>query len=100
MSRSLKSTLAVPSTSDELKVSFPAEHVLLLTFNRPKALNAMTPTLHADIQAVLNWFDDEPSLWYVPVVGSLIILCQSISAMLLRMMSVSATLPRLSISFL
>lgn len=54
-----------PPHSDELKVSFPVEHVLLLTFNRPDSLNAMTPTLTRDINNMLNWFDEEPSLWLV-----------------------------------
>lgn len=56
-----------PAHSAELLVSFPAPNVLLLTLNRPKALNAMTPTLEADLYNVLRWFDDEPSLWYVCV---------------------------------
>ena len=57
----------VPSTSDELLVSFPEghEHVVLLTLNRPKSLNAMTPTMQSDLQHVLQWYDDEPSLWCV-----------------------------------
>lgn len=59
--------LAVPAHSAELLVSFPAPHVLLLTLNRPQALNAMTPTLEADLYNVLRWFDDEPSLWCVCV---------------------------------
>ena len=54
-----------PQTSNELLVAFPAEHVLLLTFNRPKQLNAMTPQLGEDLRMVLNWFEEEPSLWCV-----------------------------------
>ncbi len=54
----------VPSHSDEIKVSFPLEHVMLLTFNRPKSLNAMTPTMDSDIDTILKWFDNEPSLWF------------------------------------
>lgn len=63
----------VPPTSEELKVSFPEghEHVLLLTLNRPKSLNAMTPTMQADLQRVLQWYDDEPSLWYVRLLNPL-----------------------------
>lgn len=59
----MSSIYTVPSHSDELKVEFPAEHVLLLIFNRPKSLNAMTPTLQSDIKNVLDWFDSEPALW-------------------------------------
>ncbi|KAG2141069.1 ClpP/crotonase-like domain-containing protein [Suillus clintonianus] len=58
-----------PSYSDELQVSFPQEHVLLMTLNRPRHLNAMTPQLTTDIAAILNWFDDESSLWVVIVTG-------------------------------
>ena len=57
--------LKPPAHSDEIVVSFPQEHVMLLTLNRPKALNAITPTMNADIKNILNWFDEEPSLWYV-----------------------------------
>ncbi|EPQ60279.1 ClpP/crotonase [Gloeophyllum trabeum ATCC 11539] len=59
------SSLDHPPHSAELKVSFPAEHVLQLTLNRPKALNAMTPQMEADINNILNWFDNEESLWFV-----------------------------------
>lgn len=36
---------------------------MLLTFNRPKALNAITPTMTSDVKRILDWFDQEPSLW-------------------------------------
>jgi hypothetical protein len=58
-------TVNLPPHSDEVKVSFPTERVLLLTLNRPQTLNAMTPQMEKDIKAVLNWFESEPSLWYV-----------------------------------
>ncbi|KAF5313323.1 hypothetical protein D9611_008648 [Ephemerocybe angulata] len=64
-----------PPTSSELIVSSPAEHVLLLTFNRPKQLNAMTPQMSADLRAVLNWFEDEPSLWVVILTGAGRVFC-------------------------
>ncbi|TDL26351.1 ClpP crotonase [Rickenella mellea] len=57
----------IPPHSEQLIVSIPAEHVLLLRFNRPRSLNAMTPTMHSDIKAILDWFDEEPSLWCVLV---------------------------------
>ncbi|KAH7886438.1 ClpP/crotonase-like domain-containing protein [Phlebopus sp. FC_14] len=64
-----------PSHSDELKVGFPQDHVLLLTLNRPHHLNAITPRLSADIAAVLKWFDEEPSLWVVVVTGEGRVFC-------------------------
>ncbi|PFH47580.1 hypothetical protein AMATHDRAFT_67495 [Amanita thiersii Skay4041] len=59
-----------PTTSDQLRLSFPAEHVLLLTLNRPKALNAMTPGMEQDLKQALDWFENEPHLWVVIVTGA------------------------------
>ncbi|KAH0825966.1 ClpP/crotonase-like domain-containing protein [Lanmaoa asiatica] len=67
MTSSIDLASQAPSHSDELKVSFPQEHVLLLTLNRPRYLNAVSPRLHNDLTSVLRWFDEEPSLWYVPL---------------------------------
>ncbi|KAH9920220.1 enoyl-CoA hydratase/carnithine racemase [Epithele typhae] len=58
-----------PAHSEEVKLSFPQEHVMLLTFNRPKSLNAITPTMTSDIKTILDWFDNEPSLWVLVVTG-------------------------------
>jgi len=58
-----------PHHSSEIKVTFPGEHILLLTFNRPKFLNAMTPQMAADLKIVLDWFEEEPELWVVIVTG-------------------------------
>jgi enoyl-CoA hydratase/carnithine racemase len=58
------SKLTPPTHSDQLLLDIKEdEHILVLTMNRPKMLNAMTPTLAEDIKRVLDWFDDEPSLW-------------------------------------
>jgi enoyl-CoA hydratase/carnithine racemase len=54
-----------PPHSDEVKVSFPVERVLLLTLSRPKYLNTMTPQMEKDINTILDWFENEPSLWCV-----------------------------------
>ncbi|OJA08881.1 hypothetical protein AZE42_01729 [Rhizopogon vesiculosus] len=62
-------SLHPPSHSDALKVSFPQEHVMFMTLNRPRHLNAMTPQLTTDIAAILNWFDDQSSLWVVVITG-------------------------------
>ncbi|KAG6891628.1 hypothetical protein C0992_001313 [Termitomyces sp. T32_za158] len=56
--------LQPPVHSSELKVDFPADHVLLLTLNRPRSLNAMTPTMGEDLRRVLDWFENEPQLWW------------------------------------
>ena len=54
-----------PAHSDEVVINFPAEHVLVIVMNRQASLNAMTPQMETDIKNCLNWFDGEPSLWYV-----------------------------------
>ncbi|KIM35608.1 hypothetical protein M413DRAFT_449653 [Hebeloma cylindrosporum] len=69
------SRLQPPQHSSEVKVAFPAEHVLLLTFNRPKQLNAMTPRMSEDLKVLLDWFEDEPDLWVVIVTGEGRIFC-------------------------
>ncbi|EPT03451.1 hypothetical protein FOMPIDRAFT_1142360 [Fomitopsis schrenkii] len=48
---------------------------MLLTLNRPKALNAVSPTMKGDIERVLDWFDSEPSLWVVILNGEGRIFC-------------------------
>ncbi|KAH8099727.1 enoyl-CoA hydratase/carnithine racemase [Cristinia sonorae] len=58
-----------PAHSDEIRVSFPQEHTMLLVINRPKALNAVSHTMTSSINDVLNWFNDEPSLWVVVITG-------------------------------
>ncbi|KAI0756501.1 enoyl-CoA hydratase/carnithine racemase [Daedaleopsis nitida] len=62
-------TLQPPAHTSELKVSFPQAHIMLLTFNRPKALNAITPAMNDDVKVVFDWFDSEPSLWIAVVTG-------------------------------
>ncbi|OSX66978.1 hypothetical protein POSPLADRAFT_1072124 [Postia placenta MAD-698-R-SB12] len=64
-----------PSHSEEVKVSFPRDHVMLLMFNRPRALNAMTPTMRQDVCTLLDWFDKEPSLWVVVITGQGRVFC-------------------------
>jgi len=69
------SALQPPSHSDEIKTAFPQEHVMLLTLNRPKALNAVSPAMQGDIERLLDWFDNEPSLWVVIINGEGRIFC-------------------------
>ncbi|RDB15694.1 Enoyl-CoA-hydratase [Hypsizygus marmoreus] len=64
-----------PAHSEEINVAFPANHVLLLTLNRPKSLNAMTPRMTADLERILDWFETESQLWVVIVTGAGRIFC-------------------------
>ncbi|KAF8890099.1 enoyl-CoA hydratase [Infundibulicybe gibba] len=64
-----------PHHSEEVRVSIPLDHVLLLTFNRPKSLNAMTPGMERDLKRLLDWFENEPRLWVVIVTGAGRVFC-------------------------
>lgn len=55
-----------PPTSESFLLSYPAPHILLLTINRPKARNSIHYQAHWDADAILNWFDAEPSLRKIP----------------------------------
>ncbi|KAI6119714.1 ClpP/crotonase-like domain-containing protein [Pisolithus croceorrhizus] len=57
------------ASSSSLRVSVPQQHTLLLTLNRPSQRNAITPDLAREIAHVLDWFDNEPSLWVAVVTG-------------------------------
>ncbi|KAJ3879210.1 enoyl-CoA hydratase [Lentinula edodes] len=59
-----------PPHSEQLIVSFPDEHVMLLTLNRPKSRNAMTPQMQRDLETVLDWFSEESGLWVAIVTGA------------------------------
>ncbi|KAL2287157.1 hypothetical protein FJTKL_06155 [Diaporthe vaccinii] len=50
-----------PSVPDAI-TSFPAPHVLLVTLNRPKALNAIPSTNHSLFDALWRWYDFQPTL--------------------------------------
>ncbi|KAI0093311.1 ClpP/crotonase-like domain-containing protein [Irpex rosettiformis] len=62
-------SLPIPPTST-IALSFPEKHVLLLTFNRPKALNVLTQTMEEEIGRAMDWFEKEPSLGVVIVTGA------------------------------
>ncbi|KAF5128222.1 Mevalonyl-coenzyme A hydratase sidH [Metarhizium anisopliae] len=51
-----------PPSVPNVILSFPRFHVLLVTLNRPKKLNAIPRDLHAKLDALWNWYDAEPTL--------------------------------------
>ncbi len=59
----------MPKVGSHLILTTPAPHVLQMTFNRPKQLNAMTDALENDIHHVFSWFENEPSLWVIILAG-------------------------------
>ncbi|CAE6446047.1 unnamed protein product [Rhizoctonia solani] len=63
-------TTSPPSHDSHLILSYPAKHVLQLTLNRPRSLNAMTNEFKADIGRVMDWFEKENELWVVIITGN------------------------------
>lgn len=57
-----------PSTKYYL-LSFPRPHILLVTINREKQLNALNNAAHYEGNAIFNWFDEEPSLRVAIITG-------------------------------
>ncbi|KAK7428258.1 hypothetical protein QQZ08_005155 [Neonectria magnoliae] len=51
-------------------VSFPAQHLMLVVFNRPRMLNAMTSAGQYELEALFSWYDGEPSLRCAIVTGA------------------------------
>lgn len=51
-----------PPPIEHALLTYPAPHVLLVTLNRPRALNCINSQGHADLHAVWEWLDAEPSL--------------------------------------
>lgn len=50
-----RNSATLPTLSEQVKTSIPCDHVLLITLNRPKSLNAMTPQMEDDLRKLLNW---------------------------------------------
>jgi enoyl-CoA hydratase/carnithine racemase len=53
-----------------LTLAFPAPRVVLITMNRPKALNAMNMDARREFALVWPWFDAEPNLTVAIITGA------------------------------
>ena len=51
-------------------MSFPVPHVMLVVFNRPQALNAMTSAGQYDLESLWSWYDNEPTLRCAIITGA------------------------------
>ncbi|KIO21896.1 hypothetical protein M407DRAFT_245357 [Tulasnella calospora MUT 4182] len=63
----------IPKVSSEnVLVSLPPDlpHVIVITMNRTATMNAMTPELRDDIGKVMDYFENEPSLWVAIITGA------------------------------
>ncbi|KAK6382790.1 hypothetical protein LTS17_003459 [Exophiala oligosperma] len=51
-------------------VTFPEQHIMLATINRPRQLNSIPYELHWQMDALFRWFDKEPTLRVAIVTGA------------------------------
>lgn len=61
-----RDSLTVPArfaNLSALKLSSPAPHVLLITLNRPHALNVFTTEMEEEMRRALEWVDNDDMIW-------------------------------------
>jgi enoyl-CoA hydratase/carnithine racemase len=66
---SFKPSTTPPKTPSYI-LSYPAPHVLLITINRPTRMNSLPYASHWEADALIQWFDSEPSLRVAVVTGA------------------------------
>eukprot|EP00451_Oxyrrhis_marina_P015634 CAMPEP_0204330534 /NCGR_PEP_ID=MMETSP0469-20131031/14994_1 /ASSEMBLY_ACC=CAM_ASM_000384 /TAXON_ID=2969 /ORGANISM="Oxyrrhis marina" /LENGTH=87 /DNA_ID=CAMNT_0051313351 /DNA_START=25 /DNA_END=285 /DNA_ORIENTATION=+ len=44
--------------------------ILIIKFNRPKAMNSMPPAMHVELAKVFKYFDTTDDLWVAIVTGN------------------------------
>jgi len=59
-----------PPAQSTYHLTYPAPHVLLITINRPRAMNSLPYASHWEADALIAWFDAEPSLRVAVVTGA------------------------------
>ncbi|KAK5625367.1 hypothetical protein RRF57_001083 [Xylaria bambusicola] len=59
-----------PPPVPNVLVSFPAQHILLVTLNRPKQLNAIPRPQHFALDELWAWYDEEPFLRCAVITGT------------------------------
>jgi enoyl-CoA hydratase/carnithine racemase len=58
-----------PPTSSSFILDYPAPHILLVTINRPQAMNSIPSYAHWEAESIFTWFDNEPSLRVAIITG-------------------------------
>ncbi|KAL1895487.1 hypothetical protein Sste5346_005295 [Sporothrix stenoceras] len=59
-----------PPAVPDVLVTFPAQHVMLVTINRPRQLNSLPSTYHAPLDRLFKWYDNEPALRCAVITGA------------------------------
>lgn len=58
-----------PPPVEDVEISFPRPHILLVTYNRPKQLNSIRRCMHPQLHHLWDWYDATPSLRCAIVTG-------------------------------
>jgi enoyl-CoA hydratase/carnithine racemase len=61
---------SAPPQCEGCDTTFPEEHIMLATINRPQQMNSITYALHWQMDALFKWFDNEPALRVAIITGS------------------------------
>ncbi|KAL8293367.1 hypothetical protein RQP46_000068 [Phenoliferia psychrophenolica] len=61
--------MQIPTVPSHILVSVHGK-VLTVTLNRPERLNAVSGAMEKDMCTIMDWFEDEPSLWVLVITGS------------------------------
>lgn len=59
-----------PPETLSTKVLFPTPSTLLIVLNNPKSLNCLSTAVHWSLDALLSWYDNEPSLRCAIITGA------------------------------
>lgn len=59
-----------PPPTPSFILSYPAPYVMLVTINRPKAMNSLPNACHWEGASLFDWFDDEPNLRVAVITGA------------------------------
>ena len=54
----------------DTQITFPHPHILLVTLNRPKKMNAITYDIAQSLSSLWNWYDANPDLRCAIITGS------------------------------
>ncbi|KAH6972396.1 ClpP/crotonase-like domain-containing protein [Ilyonectria sp. MPI-CAGE-AT-0026] len=64
------SLVSVAPDMEDVLLSFPAAHILLITLNRPAKMNALRSWQHQDLSRLFRWYDAEPWLRCASLTGA------------------------------
>jgi enoyl-CoA hydratase/carnithine racemase len=59
-----------PPPTASFIISYPADHVMLVTINRPKAMNSLPSAAHWEGEKLFAWFDNDPWLRVAVITGA------------------------------